>query len=207
MIQGRNRCKVSLPQQHNRMISATRGDNNPLNNALVQPHKTRSRGDISVPCQKREVLPPLRPLQHNRARAPRDPARDQELLLRPPKLHPADLVKAREDVPEELELRLHAEDRDRVPARVLHARVAVRHVDERLPERRRRLSHEDLRRGHRSACGEAWGRDVEVRDEGPGGAVRCGRDLLLRQGARELVDRIERVSCGGNQVKNGQGTV
>ena len=102
----------------------------------VQPHEARPRRDVGVSRQKRQVLPALRPLEHDRPRAPRDAARDEELLLGAAELHAADLVEACEDVSEQLELGFDAEDRDGVTTRVLHPSVAVGDVDERLGEAR-----------------------------------------------------------------------
>lgn len=123
----------------------------------VQPHEARPRRDLRVAHKQRHVRPSLRPLEHDRARTARDPARDQELLLRAAELHPANLVEPSVHEADELEARLDAEDRDRVPTGVLHARVPVRDVDERLREAWRRLGHEDLRSGHRGARGQARG--------------------------------------------------
>ena len=194
---------ASTATQYTRGFYAARGFSS--NEAgSIQPHEARPRRDVGVSRQELQVPPALRPLQHDRACAPRNPTRDQELLLRSAQLHPADLVEPCEDVSEELKLWLHAEDRDCVPARVLDARVAVRDVDERFGEQRGRLGHEDLSCGHRGALWKPGRRDVEVRDEGAGGAVRGDRDLLLRQGARELVERVERVPFNVKQVVNMQ---
>ena len=72
--------------------------------------------------------------------------------------------------------------------------------DEGFRERWGRLGHEDLCRGHRGAFRKPGRCDVEIRDEGTGGAVWGGRDLLLRQGTRELVERVERVPFSVKQV-------
>ena len=170
--------------------------------AALEPHKARARRHVLVARDDLEARAALRAAHDDHARVPRDARRDQKLVVaaRAAELHPADLVEAREGVPDERELRLDREDRDRVPARVLHAGVPVRDVEERLrevaPRRGGRLREQDLGREHLRARGEPGRDDGEVRDErgGPGGGGHGG-DGLLRERGRGLVHGVELVAA------------
>lgn len=165
-----------------------------VSSTSVEPDERRPLRDLRILRNLLQVRAALRPLEHNRPSLTHHTRRDQKLVLRSTKLHAPNLINAGVHLLHELQLGLDGEDGDSVPARVDVACVAVRDVDEGLGEAGGGFGEEDLACVHVRAGREVVREDGEISND-ERGAIRCCWDLLLSQGARELVQSVERVSC------------